>query len=401
LASDETERSSDLADVKKLFQKWLAIEEDTEALEVILAAAIDRRVKGDPLWLFVVGPSGGAKSEILRTLLDSSGVFHLSSLTGKTIVSGKERKDGTVVRGLFPKMNGKVVVIPELSQVLTKSREERDAIFSQLRDLYDGHLSCGYGTTDQLIVVDCLIGLICGVTTAIDMYGSVHAVLGERFLKVRPKFNRQAALDKAMTNQPKLDSMREELSSAVSLFLENLPVNEPTVSKEVFEKVGLYAEFVAQIRTTVTSQAFREYDTSEWSPEPEFATRLAQQLLKLARSLAIIRGHEAVKDGDLATVSRVALDTCIPNRLQVVKALAQSNEALSISQVAKSTSLTWAKARNSVECLCTIGVIEEGNSEKTHNERWYRLKDDFRALTEKLKQTDREHIEISDNAAQR
>lgn len=379
------EKSYVLADLKNTFQKWLAIEEDNEILDVILAVAIDRRIKGDPLWLFVVGPSGATKSEILRSLQSSPRVFHLSSLTGKTIVSGKERKDGTVVRGLYPKMNGKIVVIPELSQVLTKSREERDQIFSQLRDLYDGHLSCGYGTTDQLIVVDCLIGLVCGVTPAIDMYGSVHAVLGERFLKVRPQFNRDVARERALTNQQNLESMREELSRTVNEFLDNLPINEPTIPQDVLERVGLYAEFVAQVRTTVTSQAFREYDTSEWSPEPEFATRLAQQLLKLARSLAIIRGHSEIDDSDLATVSRVALDTCIPNRLKVVKALAQTSEALSIAAVAAASGLTWVKAKNSIECLNTIGtMIEEGNGDRQHNERFYRLKDEFRALVAKL-----------------
>jgi hypothetical protein len=373
-----------LADLKTIFQKWLAIEQDTEVLDIVLAAAIDRKVSGDPLWMFLVGPSGATKSELLRSLQKSPSIFHLSSLTGKTIVSGKERKDGSIVKGLYSKMNGKIVVIPELSQVLTKSREERDQIFSQLRDLYDGHLSCGYGTTNELIVVDCLIGLICGVTPAIDMYGSVHAVLGERFLKVRPQFNRDVARERALMNQQELDTMREELSRTVNGFLENLPINEPTLSKEVLERVGLYAEFVAQVRTTVTSQAFREYDTSEWSPEPEFATRLAQQLLKLARSLAIVRGHNEVTGEDLATVSRVALDTCIPNRLKVVKALTQTSEALSIAAIATASGLTWVKAKNSIECLNTIGIVKESNGEKQHNERWYSLKDEFRALITRL-----------------
>jgi len=389
-----------LPELKAVFQKWLAIEQDGEVLDIILAAAIDRKVSGDPLWLFVVGPSGATKSEILRSLQNSPSIFHLSSLTGKTIVSGKERRDGTIVKGLYSKMNGKIVVIPELSQVLTKSREERDQIFSQLRDLYDGHLSSGYGTTDQLIVVDCLIGLICGVTPAIDMYGSVHAVLGERFLKVRPQFNRDVARERALTNQQELDAMREELSRTANGFLENLPIKEPTLTKEVLERIGLYAEFVAQVRTTVTSQAFREYDTSEWSPEPEFATRLAQQLLKLARSLAIVRGHLEVNDEDLATVSRIALDTCIPNRLKVVKALAQASEALSIAAVATASGLTWVKAKNSIECLNTIGIVKEGNGEKQHNERWYSLKDEFRALITRLgsipvrgkDQNDEQHI---------
>jgi hypothetical protein len=93
------------------------------------------------------------------------------------------------------------------------------------------------------------------------------------------------------------------------------------ISQAQLEKVSLYAEFVAQLRTTVTSQAFREYDTSEWQLEPEFATRLGQQLRKLAECVALVRQHSEIVQEDMDAVSRVAKDTCLPNRLEIVKTL--------------------------------------------------------------------------------
>ena len=91
--------------------------------------------------------------------------------------------------------------MPELSEVLTKNHEERSQIFSQLRDLYDGHVVYGYGTTDQIIDVHCRIGLIVGMTGAIDLYTAHQAVLGERFLKIRPKWDREKALTAAMEQE--------------------------------------------------------------------------------------------------------------------------------------------------------------------------------------------------------
>ena len=377
---------TEIGELRSVYRNWLAIDVDIDVLDVILSAVLDRRVSGDPLWLFDVGPPGSTKTEILRSLCALPDVYQISQLTSKTIVSGKEKKDGTVVRGIFSRINGKVVIIPELSQILCKSRDERDLIFAQFRDLYDGHMVYGYGTVDEPITVDCRIGLLCGVTSAIDMYGSVHAVLGDRFLKIRPKFNRDLARDRAIQNKEQLERMRRELQAAAVSFFKHLQTSKlATFTEAQIVKIGLYAEFVAQIRTTVTSQAFREYDTSEWQPEPEFATRLAQQFKKLAQSVAIIRGHDEITDDDMAAVSRVAMDTCLPNRLQVVRALFYAKEHASIAQIAKTANLSYYKARNSIESLTVIGgILEEVGAEKQHNERYYNLTTQFRELMQKV-----------------
>src|SRR6185312_4104080 len=45
--------------------KWF-YKADTEALEVVLSAvAAHNAIKGDPIWLFVQGPSGSGKGEII------------------------------------------------------------------------------------------------------------------------------------------------------------------------------------------------------------------------------------------------------------------------------------------------------------------------------------------------
>ncbi|MFI5449655.1 MAG: hypothetical protein ACHQ03_07820 [Candidatus Bathyarchaeia archaeon] len=121
------------------FLKWLEIQNDIQAVDLILAAMLDRRVRGDPYWLFVVGPSSSGKTEIFRTLYDLPDAFYLSNLTSRTIISGKSIGDGKQqVRGMFPLLNNHILIIPEMSEVLTKVSGEREGIFSQLRNLYDG-----------------------------------------------------------------------------------------------------------------------------------------------------------------------------------------------------------------------------------------------------------------------
>ena len=380
-----------LTTTKASYQKWMAIKEDPEVLDVVFAAGLDRKVSGDPLWLFVVGASGSDKTETLRTMEEIDGFYKLSNLTSRTIISGKQRKDETIVRGLYKKIDGKVLLITELSQILTKDKDERQAIFSQLRDLYDGYAVSGYGIEDEPIKAKCLMGLICGVTSIIDAFGSVQAALGERFLKIRPKYDRTSSRKQAMKNQLRLVEMRQELATAAKNLFTTIQIYEPELTDIQTEQIGMYAEFTAFVRTTVTSQSFRDYNTAEWQPEPEFATRLSQQLQKLARSLAILRGHVKVTDEDLETVRRVAEDCCIPARIDIIKNLARltnPKEHRCISEISAQTGIEWSKCCNVLEALVVLKIVDETNQEAKHNERWYCLSEQFRLLMQQAKITE-------------
>lgn len=362
------------------FNKWLAIEEDPDVLDVILAVVIDRKVLGDPIWLFLVAPSGSTKTELLRSLYNQEGCYLLSTLTSHTIVSGKEKSNGTIVKGIHSKINGKVIIIPEFTQILTKPREERDALMGQLRDLYDGFCRFGFGTTDEPIEVPCRIGLICGVTPAIDLYQTTQIILGERFLKIRARFDRDAARKQALLNQQSLEEMRQQLKTAVANFLANLRITEPECDQQTLDRIGIYGEIVAHLRTVVTSTTFKECDTSEWMPEPEFATRISQQLLKLARCLAIVRGHPRITEADLATVQRVAFDTVPLARLRIATQLAQTNEFTPQKEIAEKTGLSYPITANSLRQLALLNIVEQSDTPAQYNEKLYRLRDPLKTI---------------------
>ncbi len=326
----------DLSRVKMEFAKTLAIEGVSEVVDVLLAAAMEQFIPGDPLWLMCIAPSGALKTELLRSLTGLEHAFLLSNLTSRTIISGYESKtEKKIVRGIHGKIDKHLVVMPELSEVLTKNHEERSQIFSQLRDLYDGHVVYGYGTTDQIIDVHCRIGLIVGMTGAIDLYTAHQGVLGERFLKIRPKWDREKALTAAM-EQEDMSLERIGMAYAVKEFSTSLQSafkvsdkiyrDPPELTIEQKTRIGNYAKLVGYLRVTVSSRAFRDLDTTEWLPEVEFPTRLAKQLLKLTRLLAIIRGKSEITEAEMQTVRRVAYDTCSTLRLKIVQTLYNSED---------------------------------------------------------------------------
>ena len=76
-----------LYEFKKHIRKWLHIDDD-EILDIVLSGMIAEKVGGDPLWLFLIAPPGGSKTELLRSFNNPDYFHHLSDMTSKTLITG-------------------------------------------------------------------------------------------------------------------------------------------------------------------------------------------------------------------------------------------------------------------------------------------------------------------------
>jgi hypothetical protein len=74
----EQQQPVNLDALKKVYKKWLYLDDDDEVLDVVLAVACDRKLPGDPVWLFLISASGGTKTELVRNLFgpDSTHWIH-------------------------------------------------------------------------------------------------------------------------------------------------------------------------------------------------------------------------------------------------------------------------------------------------------------------------------------
>jgi len=79
-----------LHDLKQEIEKYQYFE-DTNIIDVALASIIATRMKlGEPVWLVIIGPSSGGKSQILRplALTDPKFLHRIDDLTENTFLSG-------------------------------------------------------------------------------------------------------------------------------------------------------------------------------------------------------------------------------------------------------------------------------------------------------------------------
>src|SRR5262249_29785846 len=86
-------------------------------------------------------------------------------------------------------------------------------------------------------------------------------------------------------------------------------LTEPKLTEEAQHMIAALAEFAVRGRTHIPRSGYSK--DIIYVPEPEAATRLAQQLAQLAKGSALLVGRAAVNVEDYRLAQRVALD-CIP-----------------------------------------------------------------------------------------
>jgi hypothetical protein len=318
--STPTDKSGELlADVHDAYLRWFGKDYDLGALDCVLSAAAAQRLDGDPPWLLVVGGSGAAKTETIVPLA-GAGAVAVSTINGEAaLLSGtpeKERaKDAT--GGLLRQLGGRgLLVIKDVTSILSMNRDTRALVLAALREIYDGRWSRHIGSEGgRTLVWKGRIVVIGAVTTAWDSAYQVVATMGDRFVLVRLNSgnHRKAAGRQAMRNVSSEAAMRGELTGAVTTLMDSIdPDADIRLSDAEVETLLDLADLVTRARTAVEK---------DFKGQPLFAhalempTRFAKQLVQLARGALALGMNRA---DALAVAVRGAKDSMPPLRLRIL-----------------------------------------------------------------------------------
>lgn len=355
--------------VLEAYQKWLHIPSD-DCLRIMFGAVFANKIQGDPLWVFMIAPPGGSKSELLMSLSSHPIVESVTSITPHTLVSGANFSGGNDP-SLLPKLNGRILVIKDFTTILTTHFTSRDEIFGVLRDCYDGKTEKSFGTGVKRSYVS-HFGIIAGVTPKIEEFGAMHQSLGERFLKYRIPTGEKSLTEtdrirRALMNINKEAQMREDLCSAANRVLSApLPEKLPEIPKDIFEKIIHLAQFCAMMRGVVERDRFSQ--RVMYKPTTEVGTRLAKQLAKLAIGVAVYLGEKEINEEIYDLIRRVALDTA-PDRVEEIlrriwEGCKNPEDTLKTSDVSSRTRLpvaTCFQVLQDMELLRIVDRVGTGN----------------------------------------
>ncbi len=335
-------------------RKWLYMPDDTP-LKVALAVVLTAREPGDPLWMFVVGPSGDLKTELLRTLgTDNERVMMITNATPQSLLSGLSKKQGGRGLDLLPKIDGKTLVIRDFTTFMSKRPEQVNELLGRFRTYYDGEYSDNWGSIGNKSGRS-HFNLLAATTSEIDRFSPVNQKLGERFLKIRTDTDEEKAGNYAAMNAGKEDAMRDELKDAVQEFLEGASSREVTVPEESRHVIIEMARFLAFLRTPVSRN---RNGILTGLPQPEKPGRLVKQLIKLGKGLAMVNGNAEAGEKELQVIGRVVWDASPPIRRRILGAFRDSQESVSHGELRDRTKLPKSTLSRELEDLQLIGLLE-------------------------------------------
>ncbi len=313
-----------LPEAHAVFRRWLGEDYDTDSLDAMLATlAVERFTDGsDPLWTLIVGGPGNAKTETVQAGAGIGAVItsSLSSEAALLSATPKRERSKQATGGLLRKVGDRgVLVIKDVTSILSMNRDLRARVLAALREVYDGSWYREVGTDGGLTIPwHGRIAVVGAVTTAWDTAHAVISSMGDRFVLVRldSTEGRQRAGRKAISNTGSETTMRAELAAAVAGVLAGMDTEPVTVTGAETDALLAAADLVTLARTAV------EYDYRGDvidAHAPEMPTRFAKQLTQIVRgAVAVgIDRHRALK---LAV--RCARDSMPPLRLAIIEDLA-------------------------------------------------------------------------------
>lgn len=269
-------RPKTLKEVYKRVQIWLYLP-DTLRIDVILAVAITVKDKGERLWVFFVGGSGDAKSELLRALEGLPYVRKIDQLTANTFASGKPNADDL---GSELQDNDILLLFSDLACLTSLNKDEKKKIWSQFRTLYDGEIYKDTGSGVKKKYDNCNVTILGCTTNQIKNEYHIHQQLGTRELlyDTEPDYrDNKTKMKKALENRSKKKEMKQELKDTLQGFLldkkfdSNIPIPE-NILEFIFKK----CEKLRLLRASGSSTDWRTGELDS-DIEAEVTTRLVQQ----------------------------------------------------------------------------------------------------------------------------
>lgn len=369
------------AEYEAAMRKWMLVA-DVAVLKLLPALYIANALPGrDAVWVMMIGPSGGGKTELLGSLLDMPLMYPISLLTPNTFLSGFPGKGDT---SLLPKLTGKIMIFKDWTSILSMNKDARNEIMGQLREIYDGHMKKPFGN-GRVAEWSGKVGLIAGVTGAIDIAQQMHTTLGERFIHYRIDMpDRLDAARRCLQNGKDVVQMRKEMKDAMYAFMKSISmgVEVPDLPAEAQEKLVR----VANLATMARSGVIRDFGMKKevlYVPSSEMPTRIVQQLSTIATALMIVGGGKFDEAVDGKILTKIALDSIPQTNRMVMEVLAQSSN-LPTSKIATRLGYPTGPIKMYLENLALLGVCkrlkaDEADGGEGNADKW-EMRDEFKVI---------------------
>lgn len=346
-----------VTDVLSVFGRWLHLP-DPLPLFAVLGAVAANRLEGDPVWLVLVGPPGGGKSELLGSITGLTDVHPAATLTEAALLSGTPKREqaGGAKGGLLREIGDfGILVHKDFGSVLSMNRDARAAVLAALRELFDGSWTRHVGTDGgRTLTWSGKLGLIAGCTPTIDRHHAVMGSMGERFVLFRlPIVDADQQALSALDHAGHERRMRAELAAVVTALFADMRLDavRPLSQAERLRLVAL-TTLIVRARSAIERDGYtREI---ELIPDSEAPTRPIVVLERLLAGLHVV----GVERADAwRVVTKAALDSIPALRRRVMDVLLEAEAEMPTAKVAEALDHPLRTSERALEDLTGHGLV--------------------------------------------
>ena len=231
------------------------------------------------------------KTEVVRSTSGLPETFEVSTVTESGLLSGTSSRERAedATGGLLRQIGAMgTIVLGDFTSVLSMDRDGLARVLAALREIYDGRWQRTIGADGgRTLEWEGKVGLVGGVTNAIDRHHSVIGRMGERLLLYRLRVaDLRVVASGALGTVGHEEQMRKELAAATAGVFAAAPdhYQPPQLTPDEEAQLISVGILVAKGRASVLRYGSR----IEVTVDPEVPTRLARQLLTLARGMESI-----------------------------------------------------------------------------------------------------------------
>lgn len=363
-----------LSELEEAFKKWMILP-DLKVLKLLAAFYCANKLSRKAIWLMLIGPSGGGKTELLNALLDLPDIEPISQVTPNTFLSGMP---GKADASLLPKLTNRIMLMKDFTTILSMQRDAKSEIYAQLREIWDGSMKKIFGN-GKIATWEGKVSLLAASTQAVDIQQQQMTHLGERFINYRLVMpDRKEVAMRALNNDNDMENMQNELRIAFFSFIKGIDLTNTKLAQlPEGDKKALVD--LANFATMARSGVIREMGMKKeviFVPTAEMPTRIAGQLNALASGLVIVNGGMFMPE-DMEILYKVMLDSIPQTNKMVAQEMAKADNQTT-SEIATALGYPTEPIRMYLENLALLKVCDRVK-ESGRGDRWT-LKPEFGAI---------------------
>lgn len=296
--------------------------EDSDIIDIVLAAAISYTYESGPVWIILVGPPSSGKTEILRSIKGYKDTIFIESITDRTLFSGRPNAYGILEKNNSP---FSLLINKDFGSILSKPSGEKGLILQQLRGIYDSEYHDATGSGKAPIEWHNRLNFISACTQDIESNSNQEILsdLGERFIyyKIKPE-NDETARFKAKrimqcdTSDRNVRYIVSKNMLGVLKAYDGFDGTHIKIPENIANTLIDLCTIAVKARTRIKRSGFNK-KVIEYHTSPECAIRMLKSIKGLLIGLTTIRGKKESDIEDLKTIARVILDS-IPTYKKII-----------------------------------------------------------------------------------